>query len=90
VPKHLRSNGKAKMTRDELAALHPVAAWRMKNGVSQAKLAEQTGVTQAMISAIEVGKRVASKDVAAKLREATRIPVKRILDANKPVGAWLD
>ena len=87
MPKHLRSNGKAKMTRDELAALHPLAAWRLKNGVSQARLAEQAGVTQAMISAIEVGKRVVSKDVATRLRDVTRIAVKRLLDANERVAA---
>jgi transcriptional regulator with XRE-family HTH domain len=48
--------------------------WRKREGLTTSQLAALVGVTQAMISFIEIGQRQPSKAVVLKLSEVTGIP----------------
>ncbi len=50
--------------------IHPVEAWRKELGLTQAQLAEKTGVRPATISDIESGKSRGRMDVMQRIAEA--------------------
>ena len=56
-----------------LAAPTPLAFWRAKRGLTQAKLARAAGTTQPHIADIEAGKHGASFDLMARIAKALRV-----------------
>jgi len=58
------------LTERLLAGANPVMEWRKYRGLTQAVLAERTGVTQAAIAGIEGGKREPSVALLIKLADA--------------------
>lgn len=55
--------------------LHPIAAWRRYRGLSQAKLAERSGLSQVWIGRIEAGGGYGSRETRRKLAEALHAPL---------------
>jgi ribosome-binding protein aMBF1 (putative translation factor) len=55
--------------------LHPIAAWRRYRGLSQAKLARCSGLSQVWISRIENGGGHGSRDTRRKLADALDAPL---------------
>lgn len=62
-----------KMILDE--RLHPIAAWRRYRGLSQAKLARSSGLSQVWIGRIESGGGYGSRDTRRKLAQALDAPL---------------
>lgn len=56
-------------------AIHPIAAWRRYRGLSQAKLARRSGLSQVWISRIEAGGGYGSRETRRKLAEALDAPL---------------
>ena len=61
-------------TGEELLPTHPLRAWRQRHEVSQAHLAELTGLTQAFISLIERYHNIPLGDALESLRRITGLP----------------
>jgi transcriptional regulator with XRE-family HTH domain len=55
--------------------VHPIAAWRRYRGLSQAKLASRSGLSQVWIGRIEAGGGYGSRDTRRKLAEALDAPL---------------
>jgi ribosome-binding protein aMBF1 (putative translation factor) len=55
--------------------MHPIAAWRRHRGLSQAKLAHRSGLSQVWIGRIESGGGYGSRDTRRKLAEALDAPL---------------
>ena len=55
--------------------VHPIAAWRRHRGLSQAKLARRSGLSQVWIGRIEGGGGYGSRDTRRKLAEALDAPL---------------
>ncbi len=58
-----------------LAASTPLAFWRAKRGVTQARLAKAAGTTQPHIADIESGKHGPSFDLMARIAKALRVKI---------------
>ena len=58
-----------------LAAPTPLAFWRAKRGVTQAKLAAAAGTTQPHIADIEAGKHGASFDLMTRIAKALQVKI---------------
>ncbi len=59
---------------EALVPIHPLRAWRRRHEVSQAHLAELTGLTQAFISLIERYHNIPLGDALESLRRITGLP----------------
>jgi transcriptional regulator with XRE-family HTH domain len=59
---------------DGLLPIHPLRAWRHRHEVSQAHLAELTGLTQAFISLIERYRNIPLGHALEALRRITGLP----------------
>jgi transcriptional regulator with XRE-family HTH domain len=59
--------------------LHPLRQWREAQGLTQAQLAEQTDLTQGMISHIERYDRIALGDALARLLDRTDLPAEALV-----------
>lgn len=55
--------------------IHPIAAWRRYRGLSQAKLARRSGLSQVWIGRIEAGGGYGSRDTRRKIAEALEAPL---------------
>ena len=55
--------------------MHPIAAWRRHRGLSQAKLARQSGLSQVWIGRIEAGGGFGSRHTRRKLAAALDAPL---------------
>ena len=55
--------------------LHPIAAWRRYRGLSQAKLARLSGLSQVWVGRIESGGGYGSRETRRKLAEALDAPL---------------
>lgn len=55
--------------------IHPIAAWRRYRGLSQAKLARRSGLSQVWIGRIEGGGGYGSRETRRKLAEALDAPL---------------
>ena len=53
----------------------PLAFWRAKRGLTQARLAKAAGTTQPHIADIESGKHGASFDLMARIAKALRVKI---------------
>jgi len=58
-----------------LAAPTPLAFWRARRGLTQAKLAKSAGTTQPHVADIESGKHAPSFDLMARLAKALRVKI---------------
>ena len=58
-----------------LEAQTPLAFWRAKRSLTQAKLAKAAGTTQPHIADIELGKHGASFDLMARIAKALRVKI---------------
>jgi DNA-binding XRE family transcriptional regulator len=66
---------------DYLAAPTPLAWWRKRRGLTQAKLAELVGVSQVFVAQMESGKRDGSIAVLARLARALDLKIDDLVDA---------
>jgi DNA-binding XRE family transcriptional regulator len=66
-------------TRALLAAPTPLAFWRAKRGLTQAKLAKAAGTTQPHVADLEAGKHGGSLDVMARIARALAVPVDSLI-----------
>jgi DNA-binding XRE family transcriptional regulator len=62
-------------TRALLAAPTPLAFWRARRGMTQAKLAKAAGTTQPHIADLEAGKHGGSLDVMARIARALKVSI---------------
>jgi DNA-binding XRE family transcriptional regulator len=74
-----RSGREEALTLDEvdalLAAPTPLAFWRAKRGMTQAKLAKAAGTTQPHIADLESGKHGGSLEIMARIAKALRVKI---------------
>jgi len=61
--------------KEMLAAKTPLAFWRKKRGMTQASLANATGVAQGFLSEIEAGQKPGTAATLKKIADALRIKV---------------
>ncbi len=69
----------AKEMRELLAATTPLAFWRRKRRITQAKLAEAAGITQNYLSGLETGKRKGSPAHWLKIARALDLPLEDLV-----------
>ncbi len=74
-----RAGREEALTLEEVDALleapTPLAFWRAKRGLTQARLAKAAGTTQPHIADIESGKHGASFDLMARIAKALRVKI---------------
>lgn len=72
------------LTADEMRALlaapSPLAFWRRKRSLTQAKLAKQAGLAQNYVSDLETGKREGSPAQWLKLARVLGVPLEELID----------
>jgi transcriptional regulator with XRE-family HTH domain len=61
--------------RKRLQQTHPLRLWREQVGKNQLEVAEACGITQAMVSLIEIGLRVPQGEALERLMEYTGLPI---------------
>lgn len=59
--------------------IHPLMAYREQRQISQAKLAEELGVTRASVSRWESGSRKPKRGLLPKIARKTGIPIDELL-----------
>ena len=69
----------AKEMRELLAATTPLAFWRRKRLITQAKLAKASGITQNYLSDLETGKREGSPAQWLKIARALDLPLEELV-----------
>jgi DNA-binding XRE family transcriptional regulator len=65
---------------DFLAAKTPLAFWRRRSGLTQGRLAELVGISQAFLSQLELGLRTGSIGLHAKLAHALGVRIEDLVN----------
>ncbi len=67
--------------RDRIEAPTPLAFWRRKRGLSQAMLADEVGIAQGELDAIELGESAGDPALFLKLAKALRLRMEQLVAA---------
>jgi len=77
IMRRVRAGDEDTLSSDEVKALiaakTPLALWRKKRGLTQATLAEETGIAQGFLSEIEAGKKTGDVKTLRKVAAALRV-----------------